>query len=534
MRVMALLALRRTYLVAAYRMGKNVRLMSMETPHDGNVAKEVQKRSPDEDRLDSQLSKGDLSERQNHTDSIAKVVSQILGVAENIKLVQKQIVEVGSKIEATKVELNQASLSNEKRGLLVMELKNLMDKEGRLMDEKKGLMDKEGRLIDKEKSLIDEKKGYQKHSDGWWEWCKSNINKLLAGGVPIVAIIAGLASINKETDRSIEDIYNSFSSSLASAKFDYVNSPNYITRPMVESKIIRVYENTSLDEGSYHIVYGVKGAGKTSAVMHALGGKPGVVLVRISEEDTYETIMNKIFKKCGETVSSVIDFDKFLKSLRDATVKRNGHPVTIVFEVEIGSSSPQVLSLAKHTSKYFALDANVLIVLADASAIVGFGDDQRQCFILVDEMTREEAEQFVKKRAPSICTDDFKKFADLCGTYPLMLGNFCKNLLAGLTVDEYIAKVVDAARGDLEGFIHKPIIVALKKCPDGVSVGNFNSVKDKDGFKERDFVVAVCENEIDAEDFLESKVFDFDADHEDVISSGQLFVYRKICLCPKS
>ena len=143
MRVMALLALRRTSLVAAYRMGKNVRLMSMETPHDGNVAKEVQKRSPDEHRLDSQLSKGDLSERQNHTDSIAKVVSQILGVAENIKLVQKQIVEVGSKIEATKVELNQASLSNEKRGLLVMELKNLMDKEGRLMDEKKGLMDKD-------------------------------------------------------------------------------------------------------------------------------------------------------------------------------------------------------------------------------------------------------------------------------------------------------------------------------------------------------------------------------------------------------
>ena len=76
--------------------------MSMETPHDGNMAKEVQKRSPDKPRVDSQLSKGDLSERQIPTDPIARVTSQIVEVAESINLVQKQVIEVGSKIEATK------------------------------------------------------------------------------------------------------------------------------------------------------------------------------------------------------------------------------------------------------------------------------------------------------------------------------------------------------------------------------------------------------------------------------------------------
>jgi hypothetical protein len=457
----------------------------METPHDGNMAKDVHKRSPDnKPRVDFQLSKGDLSEHQNLTDPIAGVTSQIIEVAESIKLVQKQVIEVGSKIEATKNELNQANLPNEKKDILVMELKNLMDEKKSLMDEKKSLMDKEGRLMDKEgrlmdekKSLMDEKKGHQKHSDGWWEWWKSNLNKVLAGAVPILAIIGGLATFNKETDRSLENIYNNFSSSLANAKFDYVNSPNYVARPTIESEILNVYNNKDIEKGAYYIVYGVKGAGKTSAVKHVLGNKSGVVLVRISENDTNETIIKKIFAKCGVTLKEDADVGKIVDSMGDAMVKRNGHPITIVFEVERGSSSPQILSIIKHISKDFALAANVLIVLSEANAILGFGEDKRQKFILVDQMTREEAEQFVKKLAPNISSNDFNKFADLCGTIPLVLRDFCDDFLQGLTVDECIANVVDSARGDLVAFIHKPILSALKKSPGGVSIDAFNNVE---------------------------------------------------------
>jgi hypothetical protein len=313
----------------------------------------------------------------------------------------------------------------------------------------------------------------------WWEWWESNLNKLLAGSVSIVAIITGLATINKETDRSLEDIYNSFSSSLASAKFDYVNDPDYVTRPMVESKILNVYDNKSLKKGAYYIVFGVNGAGKTSTVKHVLGNKHGVVMVRISEKDTNDTIINNIFKKCGETVNSVTDLDKIVNSMRDATVKRDGHPVTIAFEVESGSSSPEMLSIVKHISKDFALVANVLIVLSEANAILSFGGDPRQNFILLNEMTREEAEELVKKRAPNISSNDFNKFADLCGTIPFFLLDFCDNFLRGLTVDECIASVVDSARGDLVAFIHKPIISALKNSPDGVSIDDLNNVEDK-------------------------------------------------------
>jgi len=162
-----------------------------------------------------------------------------------------------------------------------------------------------------------------------------------------------------------------------------------------------------------------------------------------------------------------------------AAEKRNGHPVTVVFEVERGSSSPEVLSLVKHTAKVFALVANVLIVLSDSNTVLQFGDDKRQKFILVGELTREEARAYVQKRAPNISSEDFNKFADKCGTYPLMLGIFCASVCKGETADEHIAKVVDSARGDLEAFVHIPILAALKKSPGGVRSGNFVGVEHK-------------------------------------------------------
>jgi len=117
--------------------------------------------------------------------------------------------------------------------------------------------------------------------------------------------------------------------------------------------------------------------------------------------------------------------------------------------------------------------------LSEANAVLGFGEDSRQKFILVEDMTREEAEQYVKKRAPSISSEDFNKFANKCGTRPLSLGNFCEAVLAGEPVDEHIAKEVDSARRDLVAFIHTPIIAALKKSPGGVLSGSFKGMEHK-------------------------------------------------------
>ena len=100
-------------------------------------------------------------------------------------------------------------------------------------------------------------------------------------------------------------------------------------------------------------------------------------------------------------MDKAVGLDQINKELHAAMEKRNGQPMTVLFQVERSSSSQNVLSLVKHTAKDFALFANVLIVLSEANAVLGFGDDRRQKFILVGEMTPGEASS-TSRSAPRI------------------------------------------------------------------------------------------------------------------------------------
>ena len=363
----------------------------------------------------------------------------------------------------------------------MLEYKSLMDEKKGLMDKEKGLMDKEKGLMDKEKGLTGTQHPHSNSSDArqsWWGWFNEDWRKFVMSLGFVATAVAAAASFNKDTNRSVEVLYQKLSNSLAEVKMKRQHeSGYYVERHKLESKIVAMYNNTFLRNGDYYIIYGVKGAGKTSAVNHALGDKAGVVLARVTENDSVESIIAKIFVACGVVVDKAIGLDQINEELQAAKEKRHGQPMTVVFEVEKGSSSPSVLSLVKHTAKEFALFANVLIVLSEANAVLGFGDDPRQKFILVEEMTREEAEQCVKKCAPGISSEDFNKFADKCGTIPLMLGQFCAAVVAGKSADEYIGEVVESARRDLIAFLHKPILIALKKTPGGVRSNIFDNVK---------------------------------------------------------
>ena len=470
-------------LVASYRAGAIARLVHKESPlarNEADLAHLNIKKSSEGAVPQEPLVSGN---RAVLAAQIVGVGAQIAEVAGSIKSVQGQIVEVAEKVESTRFALDRADLLPDKREILMLVLRGLMD-------EKKGLMDKEKGLMDEKKGLMEEKKGltgtqppHSNSSDArqsWWGWFNEDWRKFATSLGFIATAVAAAASFNKDTNRSVEVLYQKLSNSLAEVKMKRQSthaSIFYVARPELEAKILSVYDNTSLVDGTYWIIYGVKGAGKTSAVNHALGDKAGVVLVRVSENDSVQSIIAKIFEACGVVMDKAIGLDQINEELYAAMEKRNGHPMTVLFEVERGSSSPDVLSLVKHTAKEFALFANVLIVLSEANAVLGFDDDDRQKFILVGEMTREEAEQYVKKRAPDISPEDVNKFADKCGTIPLMLGQFCTAVAMGTNVDEHIGEVVSKARCKLEAFAHSPILIALKKTPGGVRSGNFKGVE---------------------------------------------------------
>ena len=301
---------------------------------------------------------------------------------------------------------------------------------------------------------------------------------MLAGGA-----LLSIAQFLRDVADPAKAAFMKMSFSMAKVKptfsEDIGPSSNYVSRPSVEKMILGVYEKTSLESGTYFVMYGPKGAGKSSAVARVLSDKTGVAKIIISQGDTTSSILAKISKVCGQTFIGSPDLDDLTAVLKEASKHRKGHPVTVVFEIDRGCSSPEVLSLVKHVAKHFALNANVLIVLSEANAVLGFGDDQRQEFIWVDEMSRDEAEAYVKKRVPDMSTEDFTRFADNIGTLPLLLSRLCDALLAGQKMDDHIRSVLAMAEADLVAFLHQPILVALKKSPGGVSVKSFGGKEHK-------------------------------------------------------
>jgi len=303
------------------------------------------------------------------------------------------------------------------------------------------------------------------------------------------------------------------------AKFP-VRLQYYVPRPTLENDILQVY-NASLDEkatGEYTVIVGTNGAGKSSAVAHALHMKPGTLRVKVAPAETSSSLYRKLLTISGRALEEKIDlgFDVLYPVFE--TIAEAGRPVTIVIEVEgeAGSSSADTLCVVKSTAKELAPVANVIVILSGVNAgLLAFGDDRRQQFIWVDDMTHEEATAFAKGLYPEVADDDLQKFFEkvgtvcsrvvqrpvvhLChngqhphlrllfcmhnylflqaGTLPLDVGQFAMALKRGETADDLIEATLRAAKSDLIGFIHTPILEALKISPDGVRTDVFRSVK---------------------------------------------------------
>ena len=269
--------------------------------------------------------------------------------------------------------------------------------------------------------------------------------------------------------------------SISTTEYNNVrNDSDYVTRPSLENCILQASEQSLKNKGgAYTIVVGAKGAGKTSAVARVLRAKKGMLALLVSDNDTPESIILKLIKKCGIDVKQglKIDLEEFGPVLLKAAEVRKGRPIIIVFEVERSTVSVEILNLIKNFAKYLAVYASVIIVLSEANAGLVFGDDKRQKIIWVDEMSTEEAKEYARKVHPDVSDADLELLFDKVGKLPLDILYSMMALKKGIPVAQIIEDAVLAADSDLVAFKLEPILAALKTSPDGVDVRAFNGVK---------------------------------------------------------
>jgi energy-coupling factor transporter ATP-binding protein EcfA2 len=222
----------------------------------------------------------------------------------------------------------------------------------------------------------------------------------------VSALVAAFPGVSKALEK--------LKLNLPTTTYTFEVPDNYINRPSLESKILKIY-NTRKKTDEYTVLVGVKGSGKSSTVAHVLNNKPGLLYITVSESDTSLSLLQKMLSISGERCDenmNILDVNILYPVFKQAAKDMGGRRVTVVLEIERGADSSSVLYMAKSAAKKLAVASNVIIILSEANAGLMFGDDLRQEFIWVDGMTEDEATMYAKKEFPAISDSDLGEFIE--------------------------------------------------------------------------------------------------------------------------
>jgi hypothetical protein len=259
---------------------------------------------------------------------------------------------------------------------------------------------------------------------------------------------------------------------------ELVRNKSYIHRPALEEKITSIlYRETPSKK--YFVVYGPKGVGKSVLIDKCVEGKKGVVKVLISSVFEKRGILQVLSTKLVGEGAKAVNEEEMVNILGNAKV--DGRLPTLIFEIERGQGAEQkaCINNVRSLCKQFAVCSNCIIILSETNAVLEFGQDtDREEIILVPELTRDEALEFVRTRRKGIAVneEDMVRLFENIGTTAATLEAF---LNESMSVDEFIAEKMAKAKRDLVAFPFKPILKALKEHPEGVPPAYFNNEKCK-------------------------------------------------------
>jgi hypothetical protein len=274
---------------------------------------------------------------------------------------------------------------------------------------------------------------------------------------------------------SPDDIKNRSEKPFRIQKLEQANK--YIRRPDLEETMMSILDRKEADD-TYVVLYGSKGCGKSVLVEKCIMNRKGVVSVLVSSVFQKSAILQVMTSEIMGTGAPAATEEQLVAALDEAKVE--GRLATVVFEIERGDSTDQIecVDAVRSLSKQFAQVCNCIIVLSEAKAIIVFGrDPAREKYILVPDLTVDQARMYIKARRGAVVDEEeeeMKRLFDNVGTNAAMLLSFVNQ---GGSVDAFIQERLDTAAQDLVVIPLKPILKALKIHPDGVRPAYFKNQK---------------------------------------------------------
>mmetsp|Transcript_7354 Transcript_7354/g.7758 ORF Transcript_7354/g.7758 Transcript_7354/m.7758 type:complete len:513 (-) Transcript_7354:141-1679(-) len=327
---------------------------------------------------------------------------------------------------------------------------------------------------------------------------------------------------------------------------------NYVERKDLEDQLERAF--TRIPDGRYSIVYGNKGVGKTELVTHVAiydknktpsiydkfisysnfifnpkyAYRYGVVRIEVTSIQNIEAVFSDLLSKLH--VRFLFLNVTELVSQIEKVYNRSGVYPTIIFDVERGEQDKPtgILNGVRSLVKHLATVCRCIIVLSEANSVLELGgDSSRENFILIGELSENEAKDYLVKRdckVPDVklnSDEDLSKYVfpkieesnsqvnnstesnsnsnstvemevdgmdfvfKNVGTKPADLVNLVKVVNAAKAVSndnpvkDFVDYILTQATKHLVAFPLQTILQALKDHPDGVNPEYFNNLKEE-------------------------------------------------------
>ena len=265
-------------------------------------------------------------------------------------------------------------------------------------------------------------------------------------------------------------------STIATAKYDEVRAANlYVERYSLLNQTTDIV-NRMYPAGHYCIMYGAKGVGKSTIAERAAKDKKGVIMLQIDSTYSRNDIMRQLLKFLNMSERNPHNID-YVNAFRRGESNEEIHP-TLMIEIEsAGSDTGLGLNAARDIAQDLCSVCSVLIILAEASAVLEFGKNPfYEKFIHVGELSESEGREYISKLKLNLCGKDIQHVMDNIGTNPATLRSMQLWVHSGKSVEEFIAQTLLEAEQDLVQFPHKAILKALKEHPEGVSPKYFKNM----------------------------------------------------------
>lgn len=250
----------------------------------------------------------------------------------------------------------------------------------------------------------------------------SSINGLLCVWREVVDVIGSIIAILTFGSAQLDKLVSFRLRWAYVSLLTQMDNITYISRLGLEKQLNRALFGKLIPISSkVTVLYGAKGAGKTTCLNRIISDKYGVLYLSVTDVTLKEDILRDVAKLPYLKEASVV------QALNAAPFTGSMIPV-IVFDVELSQSNlndASVLGLVAGLAKNFSRAARVIVVVSDANAAQMFNTDAyRREFIHVGELLEDEAAQMCVKLDDLyslINKDDLLYVFQRIGTRPSML-----------------------------------------------------------------------------------------------------------------